>query len=177
MVDAVFVRFLKVPAWGKPRPRPRGSGRLGRCRAIAIERTMDMFFKRGGKAAKEEAKPAPKKKSGGPLQGSPPPPLSLSPLSISSLETRSRAFLLLSVLADTTLTRPRRQTSPGVSWPGSFCRPASSSPRGFRSWYASLYPSRASRSSSERSPTRTSLLTSFVGFCLPRSASRASEGP
>ena len=102
--------------------------------------------------------------------------LSLS-LSISTLETRSRAFLLLSVLADTTLTRPRRQTSPGVSWPGSFCRPASSSPRGFRSWYASLYPSRASRSSSERSPTRTSLLTSFVGFCLPRSASRASEGP
>ena len=102
--------------------------------------------------------------------------LSLS-LSISTLETRSRAFLLLSVLADTTLTRPRRQTSPGVSWPGSFCRPASSSPRGFRSWYASLYPSRASRSSSERSPTRTSLLTSFVGFCLPRSASTASEGP
>ena len=102
--------------------------------------------------------------------------LSLS-LSISTLETRSRAFLLLSVLADTTLTRPRRQTSPGVSWPASFCRLASSSPRGFRSWYASLYPSRASRSSSERSPTRTSLLTSFVGFCLPRSASTASEGP
>lgn len=102
--------------------------------------------------------------------------LSLS-LSISTLETRSRAFLLLSVLADTTLTRPRRQTSPGVSWPGSFCRPASSSPRGSRRWYASLYPSRASRSSSERSPTRTSLLTSFVGFCLPRSASTASEGP
>ena len=175
MVDAVFVSFLKVPAWGKPRPRPRGSGRLGRCRAIAIERTMDKFFKRGGKAATEEAKPAPKKKSGGPLQGS--PSLSLSPLSISTLETRSRAFLLLSVLADTTLTRPRRQTSPGVSWPGSFCRPASSSPRGSRRWYASLYPSRASRSSSERSPTRTSLLTSFVGFCLPRSASTASEGP
>ena len=101
--------------------------------------------------------------------------LSLSPLS--TLETRSRAFLLLSVLADTTLTRPRRQTSPGVSWPGSFCRLASSSPRGSRRWYASLYPSRASRSSSERSPTRTSLLTSFVGFCLPRSASTASEGP
>ena len=125
----------------------------------------------GGQARAEE------EVGGTPARFAPPPPLSLSPLSISSLETRSRAFLLLSVLADTTLTRPRRQTSPGVSWPGSFCRPASSSPRGFRSWYASLYPSRASRSSSERSPTRTSLLTSFVGFCLPRSASRASEGP
>jgi len=52
---------------------------------------MDKFFKRGGKAAKEEAKPAPKKKSGGPLQGSP-------SLSLSSLDARNSISSLPSPL-------------------------------------------------------------------------------